>query len=62
MFDSPIDHCPVCGQMVVLDQTQAKCAREHNCEPGTLCPLREYFTGADSTIEQPKETPRDKGC
>jgi len=62
MFDSPIDHCLVCRQMVVLDQTQAECAREHRCKMGTLCPLREYFTGIDSGIDQPKEIPRDKGC
>ena len=61
MFDSPIDHCPVCGQMVVLDQTQVECAREHGCSTDTPCPLQKYFTGIDFSVDQPKEKLRDKG-
>jgi hypothetical protein len=60
MFDSPIDYCPVCGQMVVLDQTRFECAHEHNCSPDTVCPLQKYFTGIDFSIAQPKENLRDK--
>ncbi|MBI2314204.1 MAG: hypothetical protein HYU77_17095 [Betaproteobacteria bacterium] len=47
MFDSPFERCPVCGQFVMLDQTQAQCAREHHCHPSVDCPLRKYFTGHD---------------
>lgn len=61
MFDSPIEPCPVCGQMVLLDQTQCECAREHDCGPDTLCPLQKYFTGIDFSVAQPKENLRDKG-
>ena len=61
MFDSPIDHCPVCGQMVLLDQTRIECAREHSCGTDTVCPLQQYFTGIDFSVAQPKEKLRDKG-
>ena len=61
MFDSPIGPCPVCGQYVVLDQTQAECAREHHCDSALPCPLQDCFTGIDFSIEQPKEKLRDKG-
>ncbi|OHC66121.1 MAG: hypothetical protein A3H93_07485 [Rhodocyclales bacterium RIFCSPLOWO2_02_FULL_63_24] len=61
MFDSPIDYCPVCGQMVLLDQTHAECAREHDCAAGTPCPLQQYFTGIDFSVEQPKEKLREQG-
>lgn len=61
MFDSPIDHCPVCGQMVLLDQTQDECAREHGCSRDTACPLQSYFTGIDFGIEQSKQKLRDQG-
>jgi hypothetical protein len=43
MFDSPFDACPVCREIVLLDQTQAQCAREHGCTGA--CPLEAYFTG-----------------
>ena len=61
MFDSPIDQCPVCGQMVLLDQTRVECALEHGCHPDTPCPLQKYFTGIDFSVEQPKQKLRDKG-
>jgi len=32
MFDSPIGLCPLQRTMVLLDQTQRECAREHGCE------------------------------
>jgi hypothetical protein len=43
MFDSPMEYCTICGQMVALDQSQAECAREHGCRPDTVCPLLGYF-------------------
>ena len=61
MFDSPVEPCPVCGQMVLLDQTQVECAREHGCNTDTPCPLQKYFTGIDFSVEQPKQKLRDKG-
>jgi hypothetical protein len=61
MFDSPIDHCPVCGQMVLLDQTRRECAREHSCGADTQCPLEAYFSGIDFSVVQSKENLRDKG-
>ncbi|MBI5107491.1 MAG: hypothetical protein HZA62_01975 [Rhodocyclales bacterium] len=61
MFDSPVSPCPVCGEMVLLDQTKAECAREHHCGGKTLCPLQEFFSGIDFSIKQPKENFRDTG-
>lgn len=61
MFDSPIERCPVCREMVLLDQTQAECAREHHCRKGAACPLAQYFTGIDFSVPQPKEKFREKG-
>lgn len=43
MFDSPMSRCDVVHQMVLTDQTQAECAREHDCPPGTVCPLAACF-------------------
>ena len=61
MFDSPIEACPVCGQIVVLDQTQRECAREHQCDSKTECPLRKYFTGLDFSTVLSKASLREKG-
>jgi len=61
MFDSPIERCPVCRQMVVLDQTKRECAREHGCDTGIPCPLERYFSGIDFSVELAKEDLRDKG-
>jgi len=61
MFDSPIERCPVCGEMVLLDQTRRECAREHRCRGDVVCPLDKYFTGIDFSVDQPKEMLRDKG-
>jgi hypothetical protein len=61
MFDSPIDRCPVCGEMVLLDQTQTECAREHCCSAGQACPLQQYFSGIDFSVAQSKEGLRQKG-
>ena len=48
MFDSPMEHCAICGQMVALDQSQAECAREHGCKVDTVCPLLSYFPRAEA--------------
>jgi hypothetical protein len=47
VFDSPFEFCTVCGEYVLLDQTQRQCAREHGCAPATQCPLHRYFTGME---------------
>jgi len=47
MFDSPFEFCSVCRQYVLLDQTQAQCAREHACGSKVACPLARYFAGVD---------------
>lgn len=49
MFDSPFAPCPLCGEMVLLDQTQRECAAEHRCGQRE-CPLANYFTGHDFTV------------
>ncbi|MDX1514192.1 MAG: hypothetical protein R3174_10670 [Gammaproteobacteria bacterium] len=41
-FDSPIEFCPVAKKYVLLDQTQASCAREEGCPAGN-CPLARWF-------------------
>ncbi|NJD33438.1 MAG: hypothetical protein FIA96_01105 [Betaproteobacteria bacterium] len=61
MFDSPIEPCPVCGQMVLLDQTQVECAREHDCSIEAPCPLRKFFTGLDFSAALAKDRLREKG-
>jgi len=61
MFDSPIEPCPVCGEMVLLDQTRTECAREHNCPIDTICPLQKYFTGLDFHAPLSKEALRERG-
>jgi hypothetical protein len=47
MFDSPIDFCPVCKEMVLLDQTRRECASEHRCRGTVTCPLQRFFSGYD---------------
>ena len=43
-FDSPVARCEVAREMVLLDETQRECAREHGCAPGQKCPLAGWFT------------------
>lgn len=45
-FDSPIARCEAIHEIVLTDETQAECAREHDCPPGRTCPLCGYFTEA----------------
>ena len=46
MIDSPLGFCPICRVVVLLDQTQAECAREHRCN-AEHCPLANSFTGIE---------------
>lgn len=42
-IDSPIGRCEAVREMVLLDETQIECAREHECPPGRDCPLAGCF-------------------
>ncbi|TRZ58272.1 MAG: hypothetical protein D4S02_12450 [Rhodocyclaceae bacterium] len=53
MFDSPIDYCPVCKEMVLLDQTHRECAAEHHCRKSVVCPLKACFSGYDFSSPKP---------
>lgn len=55
MFDSPMEFCPICGQMVVLDQAKAECGRKQGCSSDAECPLQSYFAGSDADPEPPKK-------
>lgn len=57
MFDSPMEHCAVCGQMVTLDQSLTECQRKHICAKGQVCPLQKYFTGVDARPDTEQEKP-----
>lgn len=55
MFDSPFDHCPRCGEIVLLDQTLKECAREHRCADTSDCPLQRLFCGHDFSARSGEE-------
>jgi len=50
-FDSPIARCEAARAMVLTDETQAECAREHGCPPGRVCPLCGYFTETSGVVD-----------
>jgi len=58
IFDSPIARCEAVREMVLTDETQAECAREHACPPGRVCPLCGYFTEQSGISEMTIETKR----
>lgn len=43
VFDSPIARCSAVHEIVLTDETQAECAREHECPRDRVCPLCGYF-------------------
>ena len=51
IFDSPIARCEVVREMVLTDEIQAECAREHDCAPGQPCPLGGYFSETSGVAE-----------
>jgi hypothetical protein len=51
-IDSPIGRCEAVREMVLLDETQRECAREHDCPPGRECPLEDCFAQVSGTSEQ----------
>lgn len=57
VFDSPIARCEAVREMVLTDETQAECAREHGCPAGRICPLCGYFVDAREPFENSAETP-----
>lgn len=56
IFDSPIARCEAVREMVLTDETQAECAREHDCAPGQVCPLCGYFSETSGLTETPPPT------
>ena len=60
-LDSPIGRCEAVREMVLLDETQTECAREHGCADRD-CPLKGWFTeqsGVSDPARLPaKRTPR----
>jgi len=58
-FDSPVGRCEVVRELVLLDETQRECSREHGCAAGQICPLEGYFTEC-SGVTDPAHLPRGK--
>lgn len=54
-FDSPIARCEAVREIVLTDETQVECAREHDCPPGRQCPLQGYFTETSGQFDTPPE-------
>lgn len=50
-IDSPIASCKFVHEIVLTDQTQGQCAREHECPPGTVCPLCGYFEEDSASLQ-----------
>jgi len=44
--------------MVLTDETQAQCAREHDCPPGFKCPLCGYFVDSSDASEDIENAPQ----
>ncbi len=55
IFDAPIARCDAIHEMVLTDETQCECAREHECPPGRICPLHGYFTSSSGQAEEHEE-------
>ncbi len=55
-LDSPIGRCEAVREMVLLDETQKECAREHGCPDGRNCPLKGWFT-EQSGVSDPANLP-----
>jgi len=51
-LDSPIGRCEAVKEMVLLDETQMECAREHGCPPGRDCPLEGCFAEKSGVSEE----------
>lgn len=55
VFDSPIARCDAVREIVLTDETQVECAREHGCPVGRSCPLCGYFAENESSIASTAE-------
>ena len=55
IFDSPIARCEAVREMVLTDETQAQCAREHECPADRICPLCGYFVEPGDLAEKAME-------
>jgi len=51
-LDSPVCRCELMRAMVLTDQTQKQCATEHECPPGTVCPLGDCFVEPSGVSEE----------
>ena len=56
-FDSPIAPCDAVHEMVLTDETQAECAREHECPPDRVCPLCGWFAEPAGAREERPQAP-----
>lgn len=52
ILDSPIGRGTEVREMVLLDETQAQCAAEHGCPPGTECPLDGCFASVSGIADE----------
>ena len=64
-FDSPVGRCEAVREMVLLDETQQECAREHGCAPGCACPLVGYFAERSgvsdpASLPEPRRAPQPR--
>lgn len=50
-YDALICPCPVIGDWVRIDQSQADCSREHDCAPDQVCPIGDDFLKAETKKE-----------
>lgn len=56
VFDAPIARCEAVREMVLTDETQIECAREHECPPGRDCPLDGCFATQSGVSEAASDT------
>ena len=57
-LDSPIARCEAVRELVLTDETQLECAREHACPPGRECPLCGYFTATSGIVDASVPVPQ----
>lgn len=56
LFDSPIARCEAARVMVLTDETQLECSREHECPADRICPLCGYFSETSGISEELQDT------
>lgn len=54
-LDISVSRCEQAQEMVLTDQTQQECALEHQCPPGTKCPLDGCFAVSSGVRETHEE-------